>query len=196
MSASLYLYGVTRGKLLLPAIGVMPQAPPYVVQERDLVAVVSAVPPAAFIPENLAASNWLTERARAHDQVLVAVLRQAPVVPSAVACIFPGETEVRRYLVEHAERFEALLDHFDGKEEWLVKLLYQRRESLSLPEILTVVRLAEPGPALRAAAEAAARSRPLSWLLPCLQTSRILPANNEMRKAAGVHCQVPGRALP
>lgn len=151
MSALLYLYGVTRGKPLLPAEGVVPQAPPYALSEGALVAIVSQVPLGEFSDAQLAACEWLTARARIHDQVLVAVLRQAPVVPAAVACLFSGEPEIRRYLTEHAERFDALLEHFEGKEEWLVKLLYQRKESIALPDLLTAVRLAEPGPGLRAA---------------------------------------------
>lgn len=120
-------------------------APAYAISQGPLAAVVSEVPAEEFTPERISTCDWLSERARFHDQVLIAVLRQAPVVPAALACLFADENQVRQYLAEHAGRFEALLDHFDGKEEWLVKLLYHQQAPAQLAEFMTAIQLVRPG---------------------------------------------------
>ena len=94
------------------------------VAEAGLGALVSEVPLAEFDDEPLASNlrdpAWLESGVRAHDSVLAAVARDAPVVPFRFGTIYRSEEQVRTMLAEHA-RLAEVLETLRGRIELGVK---------------------------------------------------------------------------
>jgi hypothetical protein len=89
-----------------------------------LAAIASEVPLSDFgeesIADNLRDAKWLEGRVRAHEAVLDAALRAAPVVPFRFGTIYRGEDHVREMLSGH-ERLTEALDRVRGRMELGVK---------------------------------------------------------------------------
>jgi hypothetical protein len=90
-----------------------------------LAAIVSEVPLSEFgedsIGENLRDPEWLAGRVRAHEAVLEAALRTAPVVPFRFGTIYRGEDHVRELLSDEGRRLAAVLERVRGRLELGVK---------------------------------------------------------------------------
>ena len=133
---------------LLPVVGVAEAGPPFAVAGRNMAAIVSDVPPGRFdgaeAERRMAELAWMTPRAKSHEAVIEAVMRQAPVVPAAVASLLADEAEVRAYLNENYEKLDALLDYFDQREEWVIRVLFERPSCGDLRNALPGLRLVTP----------------------------------------------------
>jgi len=68
--------------------------------------------------ENL---DWLGAVARAHDAVIGAVRRRAPIIPLRLATLYLDDDRVRRLLDERRDDFETALREVSGRSEWGVK---------------------------------------------------------------------------
>ena len=122
-----YVYGVVPGdtpdEIVRGARGVG-EGIVRIVTDGGLGAIVSEVPLAEFGDEPLAANlhdpGWLEARVRGHDDVLGAVVREAPVVPFRFGTIYRSEDQVRAMLARHS-RFADALEALRGKVELGVK---------------------------------------------------------------------------
>ena len=137
----LYLYCITRAKPLplLPVVGVAAAEAPFAVTGDGLAAIVSRVPDGEFngaeAEQRMAELSWMTPRAKSHEAVVEAVMRQTSVVPAAIASLLDDEDQTRAYLAENAEKLDALLDYFSGREEWVVRLLFARQPGSQLGQM-------------------------------------------------------------
>jgi hypothetical protein len=71
------------------------------------------------------------------------VMRQSAVVPAAVASLLRDEDEAKAYLAENFEKLDALLDYFENREEWVVRVLFERPPSAEI-NLLPGLRLVTP----------------------------------------------------
>jgi hypothetical protein len=175
----LYLYCVTRAKPLplLPVVGVAAAEPPYAIVSGALAAIVSWVPDGEFngaeAERRMGELAWMTVRAKSHEAVIEAVMRQSAVVPAAVASILRDEEEVRAYLAENFEKLDALLDYFHQREEWVVRVLFERPVQAEPQSFLGGLRLVTP----------AGHSRPLpvpAQIQGNEQEQRVVSASHEI----------------
>jgi hypothetical protein len=92
----------------------------------ELVAYVSTVPLTDFgeaaLRHNLEDIDWLETIARAHHQVLTALLDAGPVLPVRLVTIYRGDEQVREMLRDRADEFAELLIRMSGRREWGVKV--------------------------------------------------------------------------
>ena len=112
-------------------VGVATAEPPFTVTANGLAAIVSRVEDAEYRGEEaerrMADLAWMTPRAKSHEAVVEAVMRQSAVVPAAIASLLADENEAKAYLTENFEKFDALLDYYHQREEWVVRLLFERQ---------------------------------------------------------------------
>jgi hypothetical protein len=139
-----YLYAVTarpeagagNGAGAVPGTGVLGTELRAIALD-DLVAYVSTVPLAEFGEEalrrNLEDLAWLETVARAHHEVLEALMPAGPVLPVRLVTVYRGDEQVRDMLRERASEFGDLLDRMRGRREWGVKV-YAVGEAGSGPE--------------------------------------------------------------
>lgn len=146
----LYLYCVTRGRPLplLPVVGVAAAGPPFAISGPNMAAIVSEVSDGEFdgldAERRMADLAWMSQCGKSHESVIEAVMRQhCPVVPAAVASLLRDEAEAKQYLAENFEKLDALLDYFENREEWVVRVLYERPPSTDL-NLLPGLRLVTP----------------------------------------------------
>ena len=129
----LYLYCITRAKPLplLPVVGVAAAEPPFAITADGLAAIVSQVEDGEYSGEQaerrMAELAWMTPRAKSHEAVVEAVMRQSAVVPAAIASLLTDENEAKAYLAENVEKLDTLLDYYRQREEWVVRLLFDRQ---------------------------------------------------------------------
>jgi len=111
-------------------VGVAAAGAPFAVPGPNMAAIVSEVPWGAFNgPEaerRMGELAWMSQIGKSHEAVIEAVMRQCSVVPAALASLLTDEDEVKAYLAENFEKLDALLDYFENREEWVVRVLYER----------------------------------------------------------------------
>ena len=100
--------------------------PPRLLHHRGLVAVVSTVPERHFAEEPLRAHledlDWLTETARAHQQVIDALTTVTTPLPLRLATVFRDDSAVRVMMEAREDSFRQTLDRLEGRVEWGVKV--------------------------------------------------------------------------
>jgi hypothetical protein len=124
---ALWVYCVLRtGAADVEAEGVA-GGPVERVEAGGLAALVSRVPLAEFGEEplrrNLNELPWLERVARAHEAVLDRALAVATIAPLRLCTIYEDAERVRAMLSDGRDRFGAVLDTLEGRQEWGVKLL-------------------------------------------------------------------------
>ncbi|MGW1954089.1 GvpL/GvpF family gas vesicle protein [Streptomyces sp. NPDC001920] len=101
-------------------------APVTLVRSGPVAAAVSAVPAEEFSQAALRARledlAWLESTARAHHLVIETLAARTTVLPLRLATVYLDESRVERMLGERQEAFAALLDRFDDRVEWGVKV--------------------------------------------------------------------------
>jgi hypothetical protein len=114
-----YVYGVVRVDDAAAVPGV------DVVSFGGLAALVGAVSLDEFgedvLPTRLNDREWLEEKARAHEEVLLDAAASSPVVPLRFGTIYRDRTEVEALLHDRAEYFADALGRVDGRCEIGVK---------------------------------------------------------------------------
>jgi hypothetical protein len=100
--------------------------PPRLLHHRGLVAVVSTVPERHFAEEPLRAHledlDWLTETARAHQQVIDALTTVTTPLPLRLATVFRDDSAVRVMMEAREDYFRQTLGRLEGRVEWGVKV--------------------------------------------------------------------------
>lgn len=114
-----------------------------VVPYRDIEVIVGIVPLNEFaddaLRKHLEDEQWLKERVLAHEQVVEEVMRRTPpIVPFKFGTIFRSREKLLAMLKDHYARFHLLLRHFQGRQEWGVKLFSNTHV------LLSAIRRADP----------------------------------------------------
>ncbi|WP_327672421.1 MULTISPECIES: GvpL/GvpF family gas vesicle protein [unclassified Streptomyces] len=107
-------------------------APPRQLEHQGLVAVVGSVPERDFAEAPLHAHledlDWLTETARAHQNVIAALTTVTSPLPLRLATVFRDDAGVRLMMEQEERRFRAGLDRLAGRVEWGVKVYVEEPE--------------------------------------------------------------------
>jgi hypothetical protein len=125
---ALYVYGVVRGAdaaaLYQDVRGIDPSEPVVLVEDGDVAAIASAVRLDEFgeeaVERNLRDPGWLAEKARAHDDVLAAVIGRTAVLPFRFGAIYRSEQHVRDLLRARPD-FSSTLERLENTLELGVK---------------------------------------------------------------------------
>lgn len=105
-----------------PSVGAVGYGTIEQVAAGDLAAVVAPVSAGEFRDESLTRDlEWVEPRARLHDEVVRAVMREQPVMPVKFGAVFSSRQAVRAYLDRHAEQVGQFVTRMDGLAEWSVK---------------------------------------------------------------------------
>ena len=135
-----YMYGVVQtgsaSGAVLPEEGVAPGYPVYLVEDGDLAAIVSRVPLDDFgeaaLEANMKNLAWIETKVRGHHAVLTHVLAaDSGLVPMRFCTIYHSEGRVLEVLAHNREQFHAALARVSGRNEWGVKLSYDRKAALT-----------------------------------------------------------------
>ncbi|MEB8342843.1 GvpL/GvpF family gas vesicle protein [Streptomyces endophyticus] len=130
-----YVYAVCHplGAPLQAELTGVTGAPPRQLEHRGLVAVVGSVPERDFAEESLRAHledlDWLTETARAHQNVIAALTTVTSPLPLRLATVFRDDSGVRLMMEQEERRFRAGLDRLAGRVEWGVKVYVEEPET-------------------------------------------------------------------
>ncbi|MEH0548128.1 GvpL/GvpF family gas vesicle protein [Streptomyces sp. B21-105] len=128
MNGLRYVYAVCRplGAPLQTALSGVAGDPPRLLTHHGLIAVVSHVPERDFAEETLRRRledlDWLTETARAHQQVIDALTAVTTPLPLRLATVFRDDSGVRVMMEEREQDFLRTLDRLEGRVEWGVKV--------------------------------------------------------------------------
>jgi hypothetical protein len=124
---ALWLYGVVRGDApdLPQWAGVDERHAVELIRQGELAAVASPVPLAEFrqevLKQTLEDLDLLAALARAHQRVLDATRRLAPVVPLRICTIYTSADRVRETLDSERQPLAEALRRVSGNAEWGVK---------------------------------------------------------------------------
>jgi Gas vesicle synthesis protein GvpL/GvpF len=124
----------------LGAAGVEPDREVRVVQQGELVALVSAVPLSEYsderLREHLNDIEWVERVARAHERVLEQTLERATILPLRLCTIYRDQEGVRRMLSEQEPLLLQELSEVEGRREWGAKVFVdQDRLAEALEEV-------------------------------------------------------------
>jgi hypothetical protein len=107
--------------------GIEPSTVVEPLQANGLAVLVSRVPSNEFAAEplrrNLNDLPWLERVARAHEQVLDAVLAESTIVPLRLCTLYESGDSVVRMLEQERQSFQDALAALEGRFEWAVKVL-------------------------------------------------------------------------
>ncbi|WP_425827735.1 GvpL/GvpF family gas vesicle protein [Streptomyces fractus] len=130
-----YVYAVCHplGAPLQAELTGVAGAPPRQLEHEGLVAVVGSVPERDFAEAPLRAHledlDWLTETARAHQNVIAALTTVTSPLPLRLATVFRDDSGVRQMMEQEERRFRAGLDRLEGRVEWGVKVYVEEPEA-------------------------------------------------------------------
>lgn len=124
----------------LGAPGVEPDRQVQVVQQGELVALVSAVPLSEYsderLREHLNDIEWVERVARAHERVLEQTLERATILPLRLCTLYRDQEGIRRMLSEQEPLLLEQLSELEGRREWGVKVFVdQDRWAEALKEV-------------------------------------------------------------
>jgi hypothetical protein len=136
MALGLYAYGVIEAGTLSEPLGVdglEPGLPVSIFSVDDLAALVSEVEISEYEGEtlegNLARSEWLEAKVRAHERVLEAAIELTTVVPMRFGSIFSTSDALTSMLSDHKEDLSRSIDLIRGRAEWSVRVHYRQEDS-------------------------------------------------------------------
>jgi hypothetical protein len=139
MDDAVYLYCFANEKLLprLEGTGIDGEKPLFSFFYHEVAAVLSAVSAKEFCgPEaeaRLRDLAWIGPRACIHQEVIARVMRSSPALPARFGTIFCSLESLEDRLRTHYSSIVNFLDRMVGKEEWGVKVMWDRfkaREAL------------------------------------------------------------------
>jgi hypothetical protein len=73
--------------------------------------------------------SWVAPRACRHEQVVVEVMAQSPVLPVRFGTIFSSPGKLKALLRRHHDTIGPFLDYVSGREEWSLKVMIDRVEA-------------------------------------------------------------------
>ncbi len=132
MDDAVYLYCFAKARLLPPleGMGIDGEKPFFPFVYNEVVAVVSAVSAKEFCgPEaetRLHDLAWIGPRACLHQEVIARVMRSSPTLPARFGTIFYSLGSLEDRLRTHYGAIVNFLDRMVGREEWGVKVMWDR----------------------------------------------------------------------
>ncbi|MBK3634098.1 GvpL/GvpF family gas vesicle protein [Streptomyces sp. MBT97] len=141
MNGLRYVYAVCRplGAPLQADLPGVAGDPPRLLAHHGLVAVVSRVPERDFAEEplrrHLEDLDWLTDTARAHQQVIDALTAVGTPLPLRLATVFRDDSGVRVMMEEREDDFRRTLDRLEGRVEWGVKVYVEPEAQEPAPAV-------------------------------------------------------------
>jgi Gas vesicle synthesis protein GvpL/GvpF len=66
--------------------------------------------------------EWLGRIGYRHQSVMAALMRGGTVIPLRAFTLFANETSLRNHLLREENKFSAILDRLDGKQEWTLRI--------------------------------------------------------------------------
>lgn len=131
-ATAIYVYGFVALPAAAPALSELDDAPDvFLIAHGDVACAASVVhasdyerPPLANAAEQLA---WVTPRAWRHHEVLRRLHASSTVVPLKFGTLCAGVAEAEALLARMYGAVRALLAHFDGKNEWTLKIALDRK---------------------------------------------------------------------
>lgn len=132
MDEAVYLYCFANARLLPPleGMGIDGENPLFLFVCNEVAAVVSAVSAEEFCgPEAEARLHdlaWVGPRACLHQEVIAGVMRGSPVLPVRFGTIFYSLESLEDRLRTHYGAVVNFLDRMVGREEWGVKVMWDR----------------------------------------------------------------------
>jgi Gas vesicle synthesis protein GvpL/GvpF len=130
----LYLYGLVGPQANLSGLRAVEEgADVFLVSLDDVACAVSAVPAGAYEQPSAAASaaeqlEWVTPRAWRHHDVLRRLHIGGTVVPLKFGTLCPSAAQVEQLLRRLHAPVVDLLRHFEGKDEWTLKICHDAEE--------------------------------------------------------------------
>jgi hypothetical protein len=127
MSHGIYLFCLTPGNPLLriEGTGIDAAHPLFAETIGGVTAVLAAVSPEDFrgpeARERLADLAWVAPRALRHEGVIMAILRQGPVLPVRFGSVFSSTAALAAVLERHREALSRFFLATAGQEEWTLK---------------------------------------------------------------------------
>lgn len=119
--AGWYVYGVSWSKAHLPVLEGVDGGCIQRVVVDDLAAVASAIEPRSpwgLGPDGDIDLEALAPRAQEHARVLESMLENGAVLPFRFGVMYPGLTEVKRFLRENCVALRETLHRVEGQSEW------------------------------------------------------------------------------
>jgi hypothetical protein len=137
MSHGIYLFCLTPTNPLLEiaGMGMDPACPLRAEPSVGVVAIVSEVSLEDFrgpeSRERLADLAWVAPRALRHEEVILGILRQAPVLPVRFGSVFSSSAALASVLERHRDALTGFFQATAGQEEWTLKAYVDLPEARS-----------------------------------------------------------------
>jgi len=127
----IYLYCFFKGpSSLSPQKGVDGANDTFVLSHKDLCALVSPVPAHEYSEEpmeqRLQNLEWLTPRAKRHEEIIRYAMKTHPVIPTRFGTIYVSDERVLEVLCNHYGEFCSHLNFISDKEEWGIKVYAEK----------------------------------------------------------------------
>jgi hypothetical protein len=135
MGDAIYLYCFASAALLplLEGTGIDGTAPLFSFTHREVAAVLSAVSAREFCgpeaEERLQDLAWIGPRVCRHQEVIAQVMRSSPAMPARFGTIFYSLASLENRFIEHYDVIVHFLARMAGKEEWGIKVLWDRSKA-------------------------------------------------------------------
>ncbi|MEW2495572.1 GvpL/GvpF family gas vesicle protein [Streptomyces nodosus] len=135
MTALRYVYAVCRplGAPLQAQLTGVAGAPARQLEHHGLIAVLSLVPEEDFAEAPLKAHledlDWLTDTARAHQNVIDALTGLTTPLPLRLGTVFRDDSGVRVMLEAREKEFRHAMERLEGRVEWGVKVYAEESEA-------------------------------------------------------------------
>ena len=146
MSYGLYLFCLTPQNALLKigGSGIDPAQPLFTESVAGVTAILSTVALEDFCGtesrEKLSDLAWVAPRALRHEEAIMTIMRQAPVLPVRFGCVFSSLDAMALSLERHREALSRFFIDTGGQKEWTLKAFVDRAQAKSR---LMAARLAE-----------------------------------------------------
>lgn len=137
MGTGFYLYGIMSVQSAealseLPAQGIDPQHPIFLVKFQELMAVVSRVALEHFgeqaMRDNIKDTEWLRERVRAHASIMEQFKVTGTLIPMRFGTVINDEEGVRDLLNARYHQYIEMLQQLDGRQEWGLRMYLDRTQ--------------------------------------------------------------------
>lgn len=117
----LYAYGITKSNISIPKELIE-------ISNNSSKAICKEVNEEDFGEEhihlNLQKMDWVTEKAKDHQEVLSSVNEIGPVIPLSFGIVFKSQESVREMIQKSEKEFEKVFERIGNKKEWGLKLYY------------------------------------------------------------------------
>lgn len=137
MSQGIYLFCLTPENPLLKieGAGIDEAQPLYAERVAGVVAILASVSLEEFCGpearEKMAELPWVAPRARRHEEVILAIQHQAPVLPVRFGSVFSSREALLALIERHRETLARFFRATAGQQEWVLKAFVDKAQAKS-----------------------------------------------------------------